>query len=261
MKLLIDAGNSRCKWALMTDSGELNTHGIIDYHALPQLDLPTEFYQADAIWIANVAGPQIQRLLEQRLQSLAVPIQVMQVGDADLGLQNAYAQPQQLGIDRWCAGIAAWQILQLRQSETACLVINAGTALTIDAIHQDTFIGGLIVPGARLQTESLAQLAFSQANFDLSENNPILSQGKLCAFPNQSIDACFSGVIQALIGAISIQYHQLQTHTQKPVCCILSGGDAEMIAAGLAQQKIPFELIPHLVLQGIYLLGSQSKFS
>ncbi len=259
MKLLIDAGNTRCKWALMSDAGELQCDGILDAAQLDAARLPPAFSEADAIWMANVAGEQTLQLLQQMLEPLGLPIQQLQVSEVYQSLRNAYEPVQQLGIDRWCALIAAWQSLQTSASGTACLVINAGTALTIDAIAHNTFIGGLIVPGMRLQTQALAQLAFSQARYSTLDEHPIVSQGKLAEFPNNSIDACWSGVIQSLIGAIQRQYAYLQARTQSEIICLLSGGDAAIIAVQLAREKIPYRIEPHLVLQGIYLLGRQSK--
>jgi len=259
VKLLIDAGNTRCKWALMSDTGALQSDGVLELTQLDARRLPAEFAQADAIWMTNVAGEQAQHLLQQALQPLGLSIQQLQVSAAYQSLRNAYEPIQQLGIDRWCALIAAWQSLQTTASATACLVINAGTALTIDAIAHNTFIGGLIVPGIRLQTQALAQLAFSQARYSTLDEHPIVSQGKLAEFPNNSIDACWSGVIQSLIGAIQRQYAYLQARTQSEIICLLSGGDAAIIAEQLALQKIPYRIEPHLVLQGIYLLGRQSK--
>ncbi len=48
------------------------------------------------------------------------------------GIQNHYDNPQQLGADRWAALIAA-KHLQLSD----CVVVNAGTAVTIDVLQRD----------------------------------------------------------------------------------------------------------------------------
>ncbi|MFM8758355.1 MAG: type III pantothenate kinase, partial [Methylophilaceae bacterium] len=73
MKLLIDAGNTRCKWALMSDAGELQCDGILDTAQLDAARLPPAFSQADAIWMANVAGEQTLQLLQQMLEPLGLP--------------------------------------------------------------------------------------------------------------------------------------------------------------------------------------------
>ena len=61
-------------------------------------------------------------------------------------MTNAYPQPQSLGVDRWLALIAARQLAP----GWAC-VIDAGTALTIDALDAaGLHLGGLIIPGSRM---------------------------------------------------------------------------------------------------------------
>ena len=67
------------------------------------------------------------------------------------GVRNGYAKPAQLGSDRWAALIAAWHLVQRK-----CLVVDSGTATTIDTLSgQGEFVGGLILPGVELMQRSL----------------------------------------------------------------------------------------------------------
>ena len=68
------------------------------------------------------------------------------------GVTNSYRQPRRLGVDRWVAMIGAWS-----EFESSCLVVDAGTAVTIDAID-DTgqHLGGQILPGVALMARALA---------------------------------------------------------------------------------------------------------
>lgn len=70
------------------------------------------------------------------------------------GVRNAYREPQRLGIDRWLAVLAAYRRIPVGVG--AALIVNAGTAVTIDLVtasgqHQ----GGLIAPGVGTQRRSL----------------------------------------------------------------------------------------------------------
>src|SRR4051794_2109068 len=73
------------------------------------------------------------------------------------GVRNYYEEASQLGSDRWAALIAAWQ-----QQRQGCLVVDAGTATTIDALS-DTgeFLGGIITPGVDLMQKALMENAGS----------------------------------------------------------------------------------------------------
>ena len=67
----------------------------------------------------------------------------------------------------------------------ACVVVNAGTAVTVDALTaQGVFLGGLILPGLALMARSLAA-----GTADLP-----LQPGRFQPFPVNSVDAIRSGV-------------------------------------------------------------------
>src|SRR5690606_23289335 len=75
-----------------------------------------------------------------------------------LGVRCAYRDPSRLGVDRWVTVIAAHRAAAARKDgpRPAC-VINAGTALTFDAVDvRGRHLGGLILPGPRLAAEALA---------------------------------------------------------------------------------------------------------
>ena len=68
----------------------------------------------------------------------------------DAGVVNSYVRPERLGVDRWLAIVEAWH------SRGAAIVIDCGSAITLDAVssagrHQ----GGYIVPGLRMLERSL----------------------------------------------------------------------------------------------------------
>ena len=158
------------------------------------------------------------------------------------GVKNSYETPSRLGSDRWAALIAAWHRLG-----HACLVINCGTATTVDALSDaGEFMGGLIIPGITLMQQSL-KLNTAQ----LQEE-----EGRLQSFPRNTADAIYSGVIQATLGAIEHQGVLLKNFgTNKMVSCILSGGAADKIVAHLGMRA---ERVDNLVLEGLKLIGEAS---
>ena len=67
------------------------------------------------------------------------------------GVRSAYSRPQRLGVDRWLAIIAAFH-----RARGAAIVVDAGTAITIDVVNRrGEFVGGLIAPGLRLMARAL----------------------------------------------------------------------------------------------------------
>ncbi len=128
----------------------------------------------------------------------------------------------------------------------ACLVVNLGTATTVDAISaQGEFIGGLILPGVYLMRQSLlgntAQLA--------------VEKGELRDFPQSTEDAIQSGLLGATLGAIKRQYLLLAKHDAN-TRCVVSGGAAEVICPVL---DLPHTHIDNLVLHGLQIIGENKE--
>ena len=154
------------------------------------------------------------------------------------GVRNAYDQPAQLGSDRWAALIAAWH-----HEHAACLVVNCGTATTIDALSgAGEFLGGLILPGVDMMRHSLAA---GTAQLEAVE-------GSWREFPRNTADAMTSGAIQATVGAILRQHELLGVPGAR---CLLSGGAADSVQPHLG---VPLLRVDNLVLQGLQIIGQES---
>src|SRR5262249_2725977 len=142
----------------------------------------------------NVAGEAARVRVEGQLTRWRIVPEWLGAGESACGGVNRYARPSQLGADRWAAPRAARA--RARASAhfaPACVVVNAGTAVTIDALDADgVFQGGLILPGMRLMLEALA------ANTAALKSEP----GTFRAFPDNTADALYSGAVQAICGAI-----------------------------------------------------------
>ena len=240
--LLLDAGNSRCKWARI-ENGAWTHRGVADntewtvmQSSFASLPPPSR------IIVSNVGGEAIEQRLRSICAKWAVPIEFIVAGKALCGLVNSYEDPARLGSDRWAALIAAWQ-----KYKGACLVVNCGTATTVDAIT-DTgeFLGGLIVPGITLMQQSLTHNT-AQLKYEA---------GRVQDFPRKTADAIYSGVIRATLGAIEHQYTLLQAASAgKTISCVLSGGAAGQIESHLGMKV---DHVDNLVLEGLKIIGEAS---
>ena len=66
-------------------------------------------------------------------------------------LKLAVREPDRVGADRLCAAYAAWRL-----ASGAVVVVDAGTAITVDGVRADgTFAGGAILAGPHLVSEAL----------------------------------------------------------------------------------------------------------
>lgn len=154
--------------------------------------------------------------------------------------------PDKVGIDRLLAAMAA---NQLRAAGQAALIVDSGTATTVNLVDEDgVFQGGAILPGLRLSAKALHEytqlLPHVQLDeFDSQSKNPV---GK------ETREAIRGGLYWGQIGAIrELSQRMLENHPQARR--LLTGGGAEVLS-----QDIPeFELSPYLALRGFALLANE----
>jgi type III pantothenate kinase len=250
MKLLIDAGNSRIKWMLTDGAYYLHGSTLLISEAYNLKEQFAGLAGVNQVWVCNVAGESIAQSIREACISFASPRFIISQ-ESQCGVHNHYSNPEQLGCDRWAALIAAWHLVQ-----GACLVVNCGTATTIDALSSSgNFIGGLILPGVDLMQQSLRNRAVQ-----LTTRN---TEGMYMPFSLNTDDAIFSGAVQASCGAIERQYALLKLTCEKltpgsTVSVVLSGGAATLLQNHLT---IPLHIVDNIVLEGILKISQQTEIS
>jgi len=232
--LAIDAGNSRIKWGFADDSGWLRRAWINTADAASIGDVLKDLPAPACIVVSNVAGGGVRDAIVGAFAHLNVAPIWVRGREQQCGVRSGYADPAQLGSDRWAGLIAAWHL-----HGSACVVVNAGTTMTVDALsNEGVFLGGVIVPGLELMRSSLthgtAQLK--------------LAPGEFCYFPDNTADAIMSGAINALVGAIDRMRAYMEETRQGAPLVLLSGGAAALIQPRL---NVRSELVDNLVLDGL----------
>lgn len=251
MLLAIDVGNTRTKWGVFGSDGELKAHGVVVTDALHTLQPSPAWAGCQTAVISNVAGEPAKAALDQLLG--AMDIRYIRSAAAACGVKSQYRNPAQLGTDRWAALIATWH-----HYHGPCVVVSAGTAVTIDALAPDAarsggvFLGGYILPGLGLMQQSIADKAPGVR----------MGEGELQDFPANTADALYSGSLHAIAGAVRALVAKLAIHDRESPKIVIAGGDAEAIYELLAQDG---GLSPHLaiadnlVLQGLLILESEIR--
>jgi len=232
--LAIDAGNSRIKWGLHED-GSWSAQGWIETARAAGLARAWAKMPApDAVVASNVAGPRVARSLAGASRRWGKRVRFVRGAERQCGVTSSYDNPRQLGADRWAALIGA---RHLRRD--ACVVVNAGTTLTADALSADgVFLGGIIVPGLDLMRASLAR-----GTAGLRPRG-----GRFAHFPARTADAIESGAINALAGAIDrMQGYLMEAGGSAPMI-LVSGGAAPLVAPRLSGAV---EVVDNLVLEGL----------
>ncbi|MBI1943598.1 MAG: type III pantothenate kinase [Betaproteobacteria bacterium] len=240
MILAIDAGNSRVKWgwyvAGRRGSGHwssIATVSLIEFAATSDHINPfsATHENPSRIVISNVAGEGAHQLLVNWLSIFdAEPLWVK--GERELcGVKNRYHRPEQLGPDRWASLIAARAL----EPGRSCLVVNAGTATTADALSGGgEFLGGVILPGVDLM------------RFVLHEHTGRLplQDGSFVKTPRNTLDAIETGCRHAQAGAVERMYRAIGSDSR----CLVSGGGGKAL---IEQLDLPCRYVENLVLEGL----------
>jgi type III pantothenate kinase len=230
-RLLIDAGNSTLKWAVV-EAGLWRAQGRSDY--ADWTGLKAELTAGTDCYVASVTDLAREQQLAVLLDEAGIAPSWLKAEADFADLKNTYLNPQQLGVDRWMGLIAARQ-----RTREPVLVVSVGTAMTVDALAADgAFLGGVIVPGATLMRQALRQGTAQIAD----------AVGEWQAFPRNTADAVQSGIVAALCGAIEQQHARLAKAAGVTPRCLLTGGDAGMVHA---QLSVAAERVPSLVLEGM----------
>jgi type III pantothenate kinase len=255
MLLTIDAGNTRTKWAIFDRNGEITRHGACLNNQLSDIDLNPESLGYERIILSNVAGQAHALKLESILANHHLPITWVSASREACNVRNGYMKAEALGTDRWAALIAAWHI-----QKAPCVVVNAGTAITIDALsidmgnhQQGEFLGGMILPGINLMLTSLGQNTAQLPKPDTAQEPD--KNISLDIFAKSTTQAINTGVSNAISGAIAQMSKALETKCGQIPYIILGGGDAPVIKSCLINAvKNQSVIIDHLVLKGLYLI-------
>ncbi|WP_426396647.1 type III pantothenate kinase [Ralstonia sp. R-29] len=266
--LLIDAGNTRIKWAWIAsgvdalpeepDATPWQHAGARTHDQLAELvedwrDCHVAGVAPPEVWISAVAGPALRDALTARIARVfdGARVRIAASEAATAGLRNGYREPGQLGTDRWVGAVGARHVWP----DTALLLVTAGTATTLDIITPDgLFAGGLILPGITLMMRALSRNTAQLPEVDIA----YLSTRDVVAPPwaDNTQDAIALGCITAQAGAIAQTWQTLQAQYPGPARCVLSGGARTALAPHL---RMPFQMHDNLVLLGLQVLARAGR--
>lgn len=162
-------------------------------------------------------------------------------------MSNCYAQPQQLGADRWISAVGALAMGLLAPSEAGesrHLIVSAGTATTVDLISLESldtsghlearFLGGWIWPGLGLMAQSLRS-----GTRDLQYELDAQVLGRQLQPPTDSRTAISAGVALAQAAPLIRLVDEIQPET-----ILLHGGAADFLGDAMIQLGATIRPVP-----------------
>ena len=176
MLLAIDVGNTNMVFGLY-DGDKLRGSFRISTNSERTSDelgmLIAQYYhfheiscaETTAVVIASVVPPVMYTLINAIRKYLFVQ-PVIAGRDADIGIENCYANPREVGADRLVNAVSA-----VRKYGKPLIIVDIGTATTFDAIDENgAYQGGAIFPGLKVAMEALFLKASKLPRVDIERH-------------------------------------------------------------------------------------------
>lgn len=241
MRLAVDIGNTNIHIGVFEEDVMQSAHtvrsGSLLQTNLTQILYPAIFSRVQAVILASV-NPQAEACIIEYIRKHS-PVQPCRIGkEIPIPIPVLTESPEMVGVDRLVNAIAAFE-----RTKNWTIVVDAGTAITIDGISENgSFLGGSIAPG--IETSSRA-LHHATALLPLvSVNKPKNVLGK------NTEEAIKSGVYWGTIGMVRHVIDLMSDEMNCQPTVIATGGNAPLLA-----QEIPIitTVLPYLTLEGIHL--------
>lgn len=204
-------------------------------------------------WIGSVNRPATTALLDW-LREVRPRDAVTLLASADLPLAVRLPEPDKVGVDRLLDAVAA---NVLREPGHSAVVVDVGTAITVDLVEADgAFCGGAILPGIAMSARALNEFTDLLPQIDVADlREPPPPVGK------STVEAMRSGLFWYAVGAVrELAARMTAGHgagadsAWTEPTMLITGGAGEAVAKLLGSRAC---LVPHLTLAGIALAAGQ----
>lgn len=242
MLLELDCGNTLIKWRLLDREGRVRDRDMAPDLVELQLLLGGQEREISACRLVSVRSADETQVVMDQLTSWLKLHPILARPSMHLAqVTNGYVDYTKLGMDRWLAIAAAFG-----RYSRACVVIDLGTAITVDFVRGDgQHLGGYIAPGSKLLRIGLKR------HTRLIRYDENLSGDLLLPSPgNNTAEAVEFGCDLMLAGFVREQCRIAHQLLGDDMLVILTGGDAERMAEALPGEC---EVINDLVFEGLAL--------
>lgn len=206
---------------------------------------------------AEIVIASVNRLVERQLQetlanpSASAEATIRRLTGAELPIAIHVDEPDRVGIDRLLGAVAA---NRLRRPGRGCVVVDLGTAITVDLITPDgAFAGGAILPGIAMSARALNEQTDALPTHRMQELNASPD-----AVGKNTTAAIEAGLFWGAVGAVRELIARQSDRLTQPPQVFLTGGAAPSVARLLGGPDLTVRYLPHLVLSGIAVACDES---
>jgi type III pantothenate kinase len=191
------------------------------------------------VWHLVSVNPTLRERVIPTLVEAGVTEVVVWGEDRPIPVRHIYPSGGRPGADRLAAAAAAY-----RRARRACIVVDAGTAITVDLVAADgTFLGGAIAPGRRALAAGLRGAAPGLPTVDVPSEPAAYPGGSTVGMPSKrGFRPHSGGLLRALL-----RDARATAGADAPV--FVTGGDADAVLRYVPDAGM--EHVDALVLEGV----------
>lgn len=233
--LTIDQGNTSVKAKVLLDSGEQLCAESMPEPDIDMISCMVSDHRVECGAVCSVSHIDA-RFMETLRMMLPGGLLWLTAG-TPVPLAVCYSTPRTMGADRLAAACGAAALYP----GSSLLVVDAGTAITLDLVEDDAFVGGNISAGVSMRLKALH--AYTAALPEVSPSGP------LPEFGADTDTALRCGAVRGSVAEIVAAFERVRLRTPDALL-ILTGGDAPLLLP-----LLPVETICHADLVSVGLIS------
>ena len=252
--IAVDIGNTSLKCGRMAPAIGPGIAGLPRVEKLLQVSTSAGDLEVLRAWLPEspvrwcIASVQRQgdRRLTKWISDRRPQDQLRLLRPTDIPLRIDVDYPERVGVDRLAA---AYTADRLRAKGRPAIVVDAGTAVTVDVVSADSaFLGGAILPGMWMSARSLSLDTdlLPMVAVDAGELPPPIGRNTEAAIR--------SGVYYGLAGAVKELVAQMQAKLGGAAEVFVGGGGADILLPPVLNDS---QHVPQLVLAGVALVAER----
>lgn len=228
MLLVIDVGNTNTVLGIF-DGEELVEHWRITSSRSRTTDeyglMLRSLFDMSEISMKDIHGciiacvvPPMQNIYEEMVERY-FGLRPLSIGPGvRTGMPILYENPREVGADRIVNAVAAYAMF-----ESACIVVDFGTAITFDAISQKgEYMGGSICPGIAISADALYRHASRLPRVEFRRADRVVGRNTVASIQ--------SGLVYGYTSLVDGMVHRIIEEYGMPMRVIATGGLAHAIS-------------------------------
>lgn len=239
--VLISIGNTRARLAAASGS-TLEPSRVVDCANPEGVTAAArelvERFGAPAVLIASVNEP-----VASKLSATLGGVKVLRIGtDIAIPIQHTLTDASTVGQDRLLNALGAFA-----RSQQACIVVDAGTAVTVDFVDgEGTFHGGAIAPGIRMMRDALHAHTAALPKAEIAAEH--LHAPPEPPFGKNTVEAINLGITASVTGLVHLLIDRYAAFYEAYPRVVATGGDAPLL---FEHDELVESIVPDLPLIGM----------